>query len=446
MQICNNINVQQHSNYVRKYAINNSSNYGNSFICKETSHTNPMIYSQLACSINNINFTSNVSNGSFLRNLTGVHDPYSGVVILNNKEINQIYQDLAKKETSYDKIRYLKNYTESMLPVEHKVFDIIKDELKINNQLSMQEILKKRQPKALENLIQEQENIFDKIDRITYNLSDENKFKVAKSLDKAKHQIKLPHEDKHHFKNSKFECEIMRIAQNKTLKKIEERMNKLPQNEKDAAFERLNNVKQIFENTPYYTNIKGKTPLKMLHELQKDYIPNTLNEENEMQKILELSQTLPTTKNSVNAFIVEMADKDDKTISKRLVSEALGTIEHVIPDSKGGANEAYNFLFVTKSRNEERGNRSINKFKHKYPDIPSHCQQYLDDVIRNCENGKLRGFEWYPYLIKDTLKNEIGANVAIKSYRMSPYKAFKAFPERLKDKYPQFNQYYTNKK
>ena len=163
MQICNNINVQQHSNYVRKYAINNSSNYGNSFVCKETSHTNPMIYSQLACSINNINFTSNVSNGSFLRNLTGVHDPYSGVVILNNKEINQIYQDLAKKETSYDKIRYLKNYTESMLPVEHKVFDIIKDELKINNQLSMQEILKKRQPKALENLIQEQENIFDKI-------------------------------------------------------------------------------------------------------------------------------------------------------------------------------------------------------------------------------------------------------------------------------------------
>ena len=316
MQICNNINVQQHSNYVRKYAINNSSNYGNSFVCKETSHTNPMIYSQLACSINNINFTSNVSNGSFLRNLTGVHDPYSGVVILNNKEINQIYQDLAKKETSYDKIRYLKNYTESMLPVEHKVFDIIKDELKINNQLSMQEILKKRQPKALENLIQEQENIFDKIDRITYSLSDENKFKVAKSLDKAKHQIKLPHEDKHHFKNSKFECEIMRIAQNKTFKKIEERMNKLPQNEKDAAFERLNNVKQIFENTPYYTNIKGKTPLKMLHELQKDYIPNTLNEENEMQKILELSQTLPTTKNSVNAFIVEMADKDDKTISK----------------------------------------------------------------------------------------------------------------------------------
>ena len=446
MQICNNTNIQQHSNYAKKSVINNSLNYDNSFVCKETSHTNPMIYSQLACSLNNINFTSNVSNGSFLRNLTGVHDPYSGVVILNNKELNQIYQYLSKKETGYEKMQYLKNYTESMLPVEHKVFHIIKDEIKNNNQLSMQEILKEKQPNALDNLIQEQEKIFNKMGKMTDTLSNVNKFKVAKSLDKAKYQINLPHEDKHHFKNSRFECEIMRIAQNKTFEQIEKRMHKLPKEEKDSAFERLDNVKQIFESTPYYTNIKGKTPLKMLHELQRDYAPDTLNEVNEMQPILELSQTLPTTKNSVNAFIVEMADKDDKAISKRLISESVGTIEHVIPDSKGGANEAYNFLFVTKSRNEERGNRSINKFKRMHPEIPSHCQQYLDDVIRNCENSRLRGFEWYPYLIKDTLKNEIGANVAIKSYRMSPYKAFKAFPERLKDEYPQFSQYFNNNK
>lgn len=446
MQICNNTNIQQHSNYAKKSVINNSLNYDNSFVCKETSHTNPMIYSQLACSINKINFTSNVSNGSFLRNLTGVHDPYSGVVILNNKELNQIYQDLSKKETGYEKMQYLKNYTESMLPVEHKVFHIIKDEIKNNNQLSMQEILKEKQPNALDNLIQEQEKIFDKMGKMTDTLSNENKFKVAKSLDKAKYQLNLPHEDKHHFKNSRFECEIMRIAQNKTFEQIEKRMHKLPKEEKDSAFERLDNVKQIFESTPYYTNIKGKTPLKMLHELQRDYAPDTLNEVNEMQPILELSQTLPTTKNSVNAFIVEMADKDDKAISKRLISESVGTIEHVIPDSKGGANEAYNFLFVTKSRNEERGNRSINKFKRMHPEIPNHCQQYLDDVIRNCENSRLRGFEWYPYLIKDTLKNEIGANVAIKSYRMSPLKAFRMFPERLKDEYPQFSQYFNNNK
>lgn len=447
MNILNNINFKYDSSNSGKSVVSKKSHSidNNRFAGENLNHSNSMIYSQFAICPKNINFTSNVSNGSFLRGLTGVHDPYSGVVILNNKEINKIYQDLSKRITGKEKVQYLSNYTESMLPVERNVYEIIRNDINENNRLSMQEVLKSKQQNALNNLIVEQQNIFSKIADLSKTLSPENRLKVSKILNYAETQVKLPHEDKNHFKNSRFECEMMRVAQDKTFNQLEEHLQKLPIEQKDKAFERLNEVKQIFQTTPYYTNIKGKTPLKMVHELQKDYAPETLKLDNEMQPIIELAQSLPTTKNNENAFIVQMADNDDKTIAKRLISESLGTIEHVVPDSKGGANEAYNFLFVTKSRNEERGNRSINKFKKMHPDIPNYCQQYLDDVIRNCENGKIRGFEWYPFLIKDTLKNEIGTNVAIKSYRMSPQKAFRCFPERLKPLYPQYEKYFNNK-
>lgn len=444
MRIFNNINSPYNAYPVNNQTMSSSQvRYNNTLSCDKFEHTNPITHAQQSYPIGAISFGSNVSNGAFLRNLSGVHDPYSGVVILNNKDLNQFYQGLSKKGTGAKKIQYLEDYTENMFPVEKDVFYMLKDELKQDDRRSIQDVLQAKQPKALKNLIKEQKQVFNKIDDLAQNLSESDKLKVENVLGKARKQILISHKDKNHFRKGKFENKLMRIAQDKVFTRLENKMNELPKEEKDVALEKLYNVERIFETTPYYTNIKGKTPLKMVHELQAEYLPESLKEENEMQPILNLVQDLPTTKNNINAFIVEMADKDDSVIAKRLVSESLGTIEHVVAESKGGENEADNFLFVTKARNEERGNKSLNKFKKMHPDIPKNCQQYLDDVIRNCEEGRMRGYEWYPFVIRDTIKSEVGVNVGIKSYRMSPHKAFRAFPDRLKEKYPQYSKYFT---
>ena len=165
---------------------------------------------------------------------------------------------------------------------------------------------------------------------------------------------------------------------------------------------------------------------------------------NKMIPIIEIASKLPTSKSSINAYIVEMCGKDDKAIAKRFISESLGTIEHIVPDSKGGANEAYNFIFVTKSRNEERSNTPMKYFMQKYPDIPKYCTQYMNDIMKAGQNFQLRGHEWYPYVIKETMREEMGVNVNISSYRVSPQKAFRSFPQRLKEKYPKFEKYFTN--
>ena len=444
MRIFNNINSPHNAYPVNNQTMSSSQvRYNNTLSCDKFEHTNPITYAQQSYPIGAVRFGSSVSNGAFLRNLSGVHDPYSGVVILNNKELNQFYQDLAKKDTGVKKINLLENYTESMFPVEKSVYYLMFGDILLDNRRSMQDVLQAKQPRALKNLIKTQQQVFNNIDDAAQNLSENNKLKVEHALNKAREQILISHKDKNHFRKGKFENDLMRIAQSDVFARLENKMNELPEEEKDVALEKLYNVERIFETTPYYTNIKGKTPLKMVHELQAEYLPESLKEENEMQPILDLVQDLPTTKTDVNAFIVEMSDKDDSVIAKRLISESIGTIEHVVPESKGGENEADNFMFVTKARNEERGNKSLNKFKKMHPDIPKNCQQYLDDVIKNCEDGRMRGYEWYPFVIRDIIKSEVGVNVAIKSYRMSPQKAFRTFPNRLKEKYPQYNKYFT---
>lgn len=392
----------------------------------------------------NISFRSNVSEGYFLRNLSGIHDPYSGVIILNNKEMNQINQDLANTRTGRERIKYLSQYTESMLPVEHAVFELCEAEIKHDRYLSLQTILTQKQPEALKNLIKEQQLIFNKIDKQIPTLSAENKGKVLSALSKAKTRILLPHDDNNHFRKNRFVDELIRISQDKNIAQIEKNISLLPEDEKTEALNRLYDAERIFLNNPTNANIKGKSPLERIKELQTEFAPETLDEPNEIEPLIEIAKQLPTSKSSINAFITEMADKPDNAIAKRFVSESLGTIEHIIPESKGGVDEAYNFIFATKSRNEERSNMPIKEFLKKYPDIPKHCKQYMKDILKAGGDNKLRNHEWYPYVIKETMREEMGINVDISSYRMSPQKAFKSFPKRLKEKYPKFEKYFTN--
>ncbi len=437
MQIIPTVNLQYQPLTVRYNTVTNPQSIDNKGLsCDKFQRTTPVTQ--------NVSFQSSVTEGQFLRGLSGIRDPYSDVIILNNKEMNQIYQDLSKTRTSRDKIKYLSQYTESMLPVEETVFYMLETGLQKERHASLNEILTEEKPQAIQNIIKTQAKILDKMEELSANLSDSNRNKVYGLIDKSRPQILLPKEDSNHFKKHRLINDLVRISQYETLKQIENSIRKLPGAQRKPAMKRFREAHSLFLDQPYNTNVKGKTPLERILELQEEFIPETLGEPNELEPIIDLANTLPTSKDSVDAFIVEMADKDDKTIAKRLVSESLGTIEHIVPESKGGVNEAYNFIFVTKSRNEERSNTPMKYFMRKYPDIPKYCKHYIEDIMKAGQTSKLRGREWYPYVIKETMHEEMGVDVNISSYRVSPKKAFKTFPERLKEKYPQFRKYFTN--
>ena len=126
MRIIPNINLP----YIPIRAQFNQQNY-NRFDCNiNNKGLNSDRFERSNTSTNPISFKGSVSNGHFLRNLSGVHDPYSEIIMLNNKEMDKAKADLKKIKTTSGKLRYLSDFTDNMFPVELEIFNLLKDESK----------------------------------------------------------------------------------------------------------------------------------------------------------------------------------------------------------------------------------------------------------------------------------------------------------------------------
>jgi len=381
------------------------------------------------------------ANGNFLRHIEGVRDPYSGVIILTSKQMENISKDLSKNNAIRKQLRILGNYEDSMLPVEKSAFYLFKEQAKKDKNITFSQILANEKTNCMEGLIKEQNTIFDEIEKEAQKIAPDHKAKVLKELNEARVRISLPNDDKHRFKRKTFIDKIIDIHQDELLEKIELNILKLPNNLKYDALSEYFVAKDAIDYKFYDTNVKGKSPLELVKDLQVKYAPETLNEVNDLEPIINIAKKLPTSRNSLNAFVIKYWDRSDEEIAKRLLNQSVGTIEHIHAHSKGGSNEAANFMLATKSRNEERGNMSFDEFITMYPDIPKYLQEYTDDIINAAHRGKLQDHEWYPYLLKDTIKEETGIDVDISGYKITPEKAFKTLPPRLRDSYPNYLKY-----
>lgn len=385
------------------------------------------------------NFGS-TSNGKFLLKLKKARDPYSGVDMIFPKDMENILRQLKEKNTITGKLKVLDNYTDSMLPVEKGMYSFFREVNKKDKRLNFSDILKMQYPYAIKGLTQHQNHIFNSIEKSTQNISQPNKEKVLAELKEAKERILLPEEDnKHRFKRKVFIDKLVKIQSNNILDKVEENIQTLPKTEQDIGRKALENAKNAIKNNNYDTYLDNEhRPIDLVKELHKKYIPEV---KDEMSEIIDIANTLPSSSDSMNAFIVKYADRSNKEICERLITPSKVSIEHLHADSLGGENEASNFILATASRNSERGNMPIPEFRKKYPNIPKYMQAYIDDVIEQGNKGKLYGYEWYPYLVKDSIKKEAGINVNISRYKIKPEDAFKTLPPRLRDSYPKYLQY-----
>ena len=474
-----------HSTCMRK------SNFLHNFIYKNSLENSP---SKDVFIHSSVNFGS-TSNGKFLRELSGIHDPYSGVIILTPRELTKALQELNQKRTLKSKLKYLEDYKNNMLPVEYGMFHLFKDEVKQHNYNSFAEILQNQRPYAIKNLTHTQNKILNEIESVTPQLQDEdgkqinniikdakmrisidnciaessqaikdsgdiklNTFskiisevlpnlskgitkKINKAIQDTREQFASILEPSERFKRKTFINKIADVQINSILKQVMEKIETLPENLKQDALKEYKKVSEQVIGQNYEANINGKTPIEVVKQLQEKFIPESKGKKDALDVIVKIAKKLPTSKDNMSAYIVKYSDRSDKEIGERLLAPARASIEHIIADSLGGENEAANFMLTTTSMNSERGNMPISEFRKRYPEIPKYSQAYLNDIINAGNKGKLKGHEWYPYLFKDTWKQESGIDLKLSGYKMPPEIAFKTLPPRLRDKYPKYLKY-----
>ncbi|MCD8378220.1 MAG: hypothetical protein LUB59_05480 [Candidatus Gastranaerophilales bacterium] len=268
-----------------------------------------------------------------IRNIDGLHDPYSDVLMISKNKFTHLKQKISKSADSRSMITLLSGYQEHMFEPEKQVFDILKEKTrqayksgqKGLKELTFHSILQDMLPEAKQDLVTEQLNVIDNIRKISNSkLTKNSGEKVNKVLDSLQYNV---HND----------------------------------------------------------NFRLQSSLDEFRQLKK-HIP----EKEVLDEIMLASETFPGNATSKDAFIVKNAGKTPEEIAELLVKPSLISVEHIRAYSKGGESAGKNYIAASTRMNNLRKSMPLNEFIKRYPEIPQQTQRYIDEIISKINRGGLR--------------------------------------------------------
>ena len=330
-----------------------------------------------------IPYEGSTSAGKPLRRLKNIICPYRGIKIISSGAIKEFEKRLEGCETAFEAVDLLSNYYSQMLPVEKEIYAIFKDFVSVNPDDNLKNCLQMIRNSSLTKLKLEEFMVLDEVDILTQKLCAKTALEIRAKTTKCRQII-------------------------------------ISDNEKD-----------FFKRRVFLDSLEGVVPKENEREIFSD--------------IKNKALFLPTSESSKNAFIVKYSKRSQTEIARRLFIASTGTIEHVTPSSLGGLNNIGNFLLTSASGNRYRENMPLVEYIKRHPNIPKYCQQYIDCVIDEIHQGFMKGFETYPYKIKQKLFEESKGKILISlsNYKYSQEEAIlmvKAHDKRY-EKYKNIKKY-----
>ena len=240
-------------------------------------------------------------------------------------------------DSPIDSIELLKNFQNFMHPVEKQVFRILEMNNKKYPNLNFHDILKKKYQRAERQLVLQQMSILSDIRLFSRdNLTNEHFNKVSEIIEKA--------------------------------------VNKIFNKDNNETFSR----KLFIEEIESFSSII---------EIQK-YDPKY---KKALTQIVEKAYTLPTSYNSIHAFIVKYAKNKytHKSIAERLLSGSEATIEHATPEYLGGKTISSNLINECARDNHSRRHDDIIQQIREHPQMPDNMQKHIDKLIELSKRNKV---------------------------------------------------------
>lgn len=292
---------------------------------------------------------------SFFKKLLkeGITDAYSEIELIPREDVDALKSLGVLGRKSQVAVKMLKLYKNQMFPIEKEIFAILENLSKKHPDMTLQELLQLKYPKAEQTLIKQQCNILNKINLISR---------------------KLP---KHEF------LEMRKLLQ--------------------KSFDK------IFEQNPVPEDSFGRKAF--LQELKEI----SISDKRIKERIIKTAETLPQSSNSVTAFIVKYSrpyklnynratktytkvPRDSEEIGVRLLEPSIGTDDHIYPQT-AYRKEQNKFLendditqntssfrvtvLTSKRMNEAKADTFLDSFMsgQKKP-IAQHIQTHMDRLVQ----------------------------------------------------------------
>lgn len=403
--------------------------------------------------LDTVSFQGAAKNAEPLRALInyGIPGIYSGKYVIPQEVIDTMNNKHTFARTIRHIVKALKPYEDRLLDVESQFFAMVKNMAKVNPHYHLEDVIRVLAPKHNTKLIKEQMPVLEEVAELASYMPEEQQIKFDALIDTVckrmnhepvvlpfdgkefrykLHQIANEYSKKHKGVEFGEMLKIMRLAkkmpesagsnlkiskvkrikQNKTEKtltrKRAELLTKMEIMASESVLRKNADLIRLFTQTRakiYGTPIVIPFNRKSFIEDIK-MITDTLEDTKLAHKINKAAIKLPTSHESVSAFIMKHAELSSEKIGNSIVSPSVGNIDHLVPYSKKGRNCIENYAITTSYFNSERGHRTIAEQLRIYPETYKHCQKYVDRLIELCNDGIFKKVQLAPHYITSFCK------------------------------------------
>lgn len=367
-----------------------------------------------------------------------IPDIYSDILLIDPSVYERLMKTKVFQKPIGSLIKVISQYEKSFVPAEKEFVEIIRSAAQRTPKKSLEQVVHDLFPEHNKILMKEQQLILNKIKLLSEQMPKTQQEQLNNlmqfSNDKMERRPIF-----HNFSVKEFKYKLNRIVdgiKNKndlqechSIREIEQIANKLPQiipsdkmvskedktqhrkflrqqrkNIEQTQLSLLAKMDYIMDNSALrnnrelrmlLTNSRSmiyKLPIiypfnrkTFIYELNK--ITSTLEDKKLAKEIMEEAIKLPTSKDSVSAFIVKSALSSSEKIFQDLFSGARGTVEHIVPTVKKGQDCLMNYVLASAWKNNERGHRSFAEQLRKFPSIYQTAQHHVDRLIELYNNG-----------------------------------------------------------
>ncbi len=341
---------------------------------------------------------------------------YTGKKMIDPKSISGLFDSRKLHAPAIESLKYLEPYKESLSGMEKRAFNILNEQSLIYPDKSIAEIFQVIAPKYQKKLRKKQAPIFKELLQAAQKLPSDYHYKFIQFMMKTNQKLQdrpivLP------FNSTEFKYKLGKIKEymvnrggkgSKSILRLVAEAEKLPKKLTPDNIEQykeiINNLEKIKKSSPLRDSDTIEELLKTAKQRlngenismpfsRKSFIYDLakllkgLNKPELEERLINIAQKLPTSKENLSAYILKAAGESSNKIAYRLLWPSTASVEHILPRSCGGPDSMKNFGGACNRENSERGNIDFVTQIKRLPHTPENCQKYIDKLIELANDG-----------------------------------------------------------
>lgn len=347
----------------------------------------------------------------------GIPDMYSCRITIDPKTISKWLRNGMFSRPAIEVMAIFSNYPNSFIENELEIIKIITERAKIHTTMTMKEILQEVRPVFSRQLRKYQTPILHELWEEFEKLPEPYNSKFKKLLEKTDRMLNdkpvvIP------FSSYEFKYMLAKIKKdvdNGTDLKAKRVMNKLIKeslhfsnhtNSDNISYQKsifmfLNHIRKrsVLKNNEQLSELFKETKSRIdkkeifipfrrksfIYDLAK--IIEDMPDEKEKERLIGIAQKLPTSRQSLSAYILKCSTDTNDKIGYRLVWPSMATIEHIKPRSTGGTDDLANLGIASAIENSDRKSTDFTVQLQLRPDTPVCAQKVIDRLIELYKDG-----------------------------------------------------------